>query len=559
MKTKLFLVSLITVLFFTACNKGGNTGLLVPADAGLVTHIDLNSLSSKLSWDEIKATAWFAEAQKEIKDSLFKQLLNNPNESGVNTKGSIVFFFKMNTDGGGYAVVETDVQDAKKLSDVITKAGEGKISVQKDGEYHFVDANGKAVVYFNDKKLIVVSGSSNFSGLANQGSNKEYPIDSLKNYAKKIFTLKGKDLLDSDERFSKLITDKSDMHYWANAGNMYHGMLSGMAAMMKLDVFLKGAVSTASINFDNGKITLNSIQHYGKEMTDFYKKYDGKTISNEALQKLPNGDALFAMAAGFNPEGIKEFTKLIGVDGLMNMGLGQVGISADDFVKANKGQLVMALTDLGFSNEKKSVDLGNGEKYEYIDNKPNPQFVLGMQVGDKAAFQKLIDAVTKYFTVVDDTSKNNGMPQLQVSDKWFALSNDKSTSETFVNGNSSNTQGYSNYLKGNNMGLYFNIQSIIESTTKSSKDTALTQAATISKNFWRVAGLSGNLKNGKWISKGEIILADANTNSLKQLNKYIDEMVQIGIQENKKRKANNDIEFTAPIIAEDTAVLAPVH
>ena len=546
MKAKILLLSLLTILLFTACNKGGNTGLLVPADAGMVTHIDLNSLSSKLSWDEIKATAWFAEAQKEIKDSLLKNLLNNPTESGVNTKGSIVFFFKMNTDGGGYAVVETDVQDAKKLADVITKAGKGKITVQKDGEYNFVDADGKAVVYFNDKKLIVVSGSANFSGLANQGIQKEYAIDSLKNYAKKILTLKGKDLLDNDERFTKLVTDKSDMHYWVNAGNMYNGVLSGMAAMMKLDVFLKGAVTSASINFDKGKITLNSTQHYGKEMTDFYKKHEGKSISNEALQKLPNGDALFAMAAGFNPEGIKEFAKLIGVDGLMNMGLRQIGITVDDFVNANKGQLVMALTDLGFSNEKKSVDLGNGEKYEYTNNRPNPQFVLGMQVGDKAAFQKLVDAIKKYFTIVDDTSKNNSMPQLQLSDNWFAISNDKPTSETFVNGNSTNTQTYSNYLKGNNMGLYFNIQKIIESTTTNSKDTATLQAASISKNFWRVAGVSANLKKGEWISKGEITLADANTNALKQLNKYIDEMAQIGIQENKRRKANTDVEFDMP-------------
>lgn len=497
MKTKLLLVAILATVFFTACNSGGKTGLLIPADAGMVMHIDLNALSSKLSWDEIKKTNWFAEAQKQSKDSLVNMLLNDPKESGINTSGALVFFAKTNTDGGGYAVVSADVQDAKKLTAVITKATDGKVTVEKDGDYQFINAQDKGVLYFNDKKLVAVYGNSNFTGIKNQGLSKEYPIDSLKQYAKTIFTLKGKALLDSDERFAKLINDKSDIHYWANAGNMYSGFLTGVAAMMKLDVMLKEAITSASINFENGKISLTSNQFYGKEMTDFYKKYEGKTISDETLKNLPSGDVLFALAAGFNPEGIKEFTKLIGVDGLLNIGLAKANFTIDDFVKANKGQLFMALTQLSFGNEKKSVDLGNGEKYEYIDNRPDPKFVVGAQVADKSAFEKMIGAITSNLLGVDaaDTSINKAI-QKSINDKWFAIGNDKSLTDAVVNGTNTSAPAYSNYLKGSNLGMYFNIEKIIDNTTKSSKDTAVSQAATISKNFWRLAHLSWKFK--KW-------------------------------------------------------------
>ena len=68
--------------------------MLVPKDAGLVIQVDISSLSSKLSWQEIKETAWFGEAQKQIKDSFALKLLNDPSNSGIDTEGSLVFFLK---------------------------------------------------------------------------------------------------------------------------------------------------------------------------------------------------------------------------------------------------------------------------------------------------------------------------------------------------------------------------------------------------------------------------------------------------------------------------------
>ncbi len=73
MKRKLFLPVLIITVLFASCKSGGDSGLLVPKDAAIVFHINNASLSSKLSWDEIKQTNWFNELSKQATDSLAPQ------------------------------------------------------------------------------------------------------------------------------------------------------------------------------------------------------------------------------------------------------------------------------------------------------------------------------------------------------------------------------------------------------------------------------------------------------------------------------------------------------
>ena len=95
-KRSLLILSVITILIASCGKQGGKSGLLVPKDAALVIHINSASLSSKLSWNEIKATAWFKKMheQSESGDSLAQQLLDDPSRSGIDTKKDFVMFMK---------------------------------------------------------------------------------------------------------------------------------------------------------------------------------------------------------------------------------------------------------------------------------------------------------------------------------------------------------------------------------------------------------------------------------------------------------------------------------
>lgn len=541
MKSKIvLLLSLCAVLVFTACNRGGKTGLLVPKDAGLVVHIDLSSLSSKLSWKEIQQTSWYAEAQKKADDSLAKKLLADPASSGIDTEGSLVMFMKR-TGNSGYVAVEGKLKDVEKFKKTILDGSQGKAAIEKDGDLSFakMEGNNDATLYFNDKLFVFVADASDTKKVGgNQsfpqlGESKKYTLDSLKYFAKSTFSLKGKDLLDSDKRFADLITDKADAHFWLNSGNLYGGMLAGPLAMMKLGDVLQDNISMGKANFENGKIVADGKTIYNEKLASLFTKYAGKEVSSDVLGKLPDQNVLAAFAMNYNPEGIKEFLKLLGVDGMANAAMAQFGYSVDEFIKANAGELAFALTDFSISKRPTSMTIGEGQVINYDEEKTEMKFVFGTSVKDKAAFQKLIDLIGQNvkdkMPVAADSAGNQLKNKLQ--DKWFAFGTSDAEVDAFLAGNKK--PAYTEVFKGHNGGGFVDLQKFIMQAAASNKDTASKKAFDISSAFWKNINAFWDVKGGTATSHFEINLQDASTNSLQQLNKYLDQMY-LAVPKNKE-------------------------
>ena len=120
----------------------------------------------------------------------------------------------------------------------------------------------------------------------------------------------------------------------------------GMLGMLKLDVFFKDNISTYTVNFDNGKIDIDQKGYAGKEFSDFLKKYSGGSINTDMIKNIPSQNVLGVVAMNYKPEAIKDLIKLIGMDGMLNSYSDKIGFNLDDFVKANKGELMLAFTDL---------------------------------------------------------------------------------------------------------------------------------------------------------------------------------------------------------------------
>ena len=88
-----FLAIAILAIVFASCS-GKKSNVPVPANAALVFHFDGASLNSKLSWDEIKNSEWFKKLKEQAdnSDETAKKLMENPEESGLNTKSDFYFF-----------------------------------------------------------------------------------------------------------------------------------------------------------------------------------------------------------------------------------------------------------------------------------------------------------------------------------------------------------------------------------------------------------------------------------------------------------------------------------
>jgi hypothetical protein len=186
-----------------------------------------------------------------------------------------------------------------------------------------------------------------------------------------------------------LIKETGDIHYWVNA-EQYGNSLGGLLSMVKLSVLFEGNAYGTTVNFENGKISLKSKAWYNKELTELMKKYGGEKISEATINRIPSKNVVAAFAFKYQPEGFRDLIKLLGVDGFVNSGFNSIGYSTDEFVKANKGDVLVSVTDFEVKSRPMVLDGATIEPKD-MPTVPDPtaKVLFATSVNDKPSFDKL--------------------------------------------------------------------------------------------------------------------------------------------------------------------------
>jgi hypothetical protein len=515
----LFVLAAFTLLF-ASCKSGGKTGLFIPKNAAIVIQVSPSSLSSKLSWDEIKKTQWFQDLSKENSDSFAAKILDNPEAAGMDMKKDFAFFMKKQ-GSGGYGVFEGSIKDAAAF-EALNKKISKKDKAEKDGEWNMIAMDNNSYVawnndrfaYINDMPDLNTTGSFGMGGGAME--RKQISGDSLKIFLKQTLTLSGGESLDDDDRFTSLLKISGDVHFWMNTGELMSGM-APMMSMMKVGSLFEGNISAATLNFDDGKISVKANQYYGKEMSKLMEKFDSKSISESVINRIPSQNVIGVLATNFNPETMKEFVKALGMDGLMNMFFAQQEFTMDDIFSATKGEFVMALTDLSVKNVIDTVP-NYGEESSvprtYKTTKPDMHFLFATSVNKKASFDKLLNVMNQKMPTLPFTYK--------LTNDWFVAGNHPESVDGFMAAGNTK-QPFASKISGHPFGMYVDIQKILKSnlTQDSTGNVFMNESA----NMWQDAiATGGEYKNGAMTSEFVVNLVDKTTNSLKQISRYAEKM-----------------------------------
>ncbi len=539
-----FLIIAVTVIA-VSCGKKNKEGRYAPEDAAIAVHINGASLNAKLPWDEVKSNELFKELSNDSNlTSFVKQALDNPDNSGIDTKTDMLFFLKKDTLGG-FASFAGTIKDAEKFRLFNLDIAKKGIESQQDGVNYITKYPVCAA--WNKEKFVYISNIDAFNKMdymrSMQDSSytfKEKSRDILKT-CKDVFDLKEENSLGKNEKFTELVKKPGDLHFWMNSEELNKGMLgnSGLKMMnIDLEKLYKGSITTATVNFENGKILVDSKSYASKEIMELWKKYGGK-VDETMLKKLPAKDVALVFAMNFKPEGLKELVKLLGVESYANMGLAFMGFSLDDFVKANKGDLLFAVSDFKHVNDTATAGMSESNMFS-LPVKPNVLFATS--VGDKDAFNKLIKAgerLGKNMPAGGEAGNiaynNNG--------SYFAIGNSKESVDKFVSGSNSNFDFISK-ITGQSFGGYINVQYFLKAFEKeAAKDSSGKAAYDASVAFWdNVYMKAGDYSDGGMTASYEINLLDKNTNSLKQLNKYIATLGLIAKREKEKEDKQMDVE-----------------
>ncbi len=551
-----------TVLTFSSCSKKPDAP--IPTSAGFVLHIDGKSISNKLPWSELKQSGWFSSISEEAgSDSLATVLLNDPEKSGINIE-SDGWVFIATRGKGAYSALSWKMSDAKKFESMIKAANPAATIQQKESTNYMIEEgtllawNDERLLFLNDASAMVqnLSGEldnggalADSSGNGTDGLDEPFRLttDSLLGISQELFNLKADDKLSGDDKFADLIGTKGDVHFWFNAGKLYGNSVAGsLLSLSKLSTLLEGNIGTATINFNDGAIEIDSKGYAGKELEALYKKYQASNFNEAGLKNIPAGDINMALGMNYPPEGLKAFLSLLGVDGLANTFLQEAGFSIDEFIKANSGDIFFALSDFQFKKVEKSFEGFDGEPMTYESSEPDGKLLFGAAVNERAAFQKMIDVIKKLLTEKSGMNEESlSKVPYQLKDKWFISGNDNNQIQQYAS--KQTEHAFIDRIKGHPIGLFININSFIKgSMTNIGDDKFGKDLAQLSLQFWKDLVLTGGeFKDGATVSHITLRLGDEKTNSLKALNKYFGEIAKFAKEDEKRREAEwgmDDIE-----------------
>lgn len=539
------LIGLFSILLIS-CSKKSKLGKLIPKEAAVVIDFNAKSLFSKLPWEEIKQTSWYNELMSDSSfPSTAKTFLGDPAKTGVDMNSDIILFV-VKPDNSGHMVVQGNLKDSKAFADFLkTMHPEGAIG--KDGDLDIFKSSHAVIGWNNDRFVAVTNADHKMPGgdmindstinmmdsAIHSAPSPKLSPDNLLLICKNLFSLKEDNSLYENERFAELEKEEGDVRFWININELTKGSMGnmpGMMGMIKLDKFLVDNISAATINFENGKVTGTLKQYFGKELSDILKKGDGN-INTDMVKRISSQNLAGMYAVHFSPANMLEIIKLTGLDGFINIAMAQGGITLDDVVKAIKGEMVFAVSDVTVKDDTANIKDAKDSARIY-PQKPDATFLFAVAIGDKDAFNKLVnfgktmgkDAIDKnVFTKSDDT--------------YFVMSNSQDAVNKYFSGPQSDHAFLSN-IKDHPLGGFANLQMILKGLQPQfTKDSMGKVHYARNIAMWNNAYLTGGeWKNGGLVTKGELNLMDKTTNSLKQLNKYIDDNAKIIIEKKKKQR-----------------------
>jgi hypothetical protein len=89
MRLHLRVYSYLALLVIVLASCSDKSVVPVPADASFVLHIDGGAFHSKFGWDEFKKGSLYKLAMTKKLDSLQKEILENPEVSGIDIKSEL--------------------------------------------------------------------------------------------------------------------------------------------------------------------------------------------------------------------------------------------------------------------------------------------------------------------------------------------------------------------------------------------------------------------------------------------------------------------------------------
>lgn len=537
LRTYSLLILLVTVL--ASCSK--SVKVPVPSDAAFVVHINLNSFSSKVNWEEIKTLDLFkGDRRDRDEDSTARKIFDKPESSGIDLKSDAFYFIKKHSDGD-YQVFTCSIKDKDAFTNFIKETHKNDSIKKKEG-LNVIEDNDD-LISWNGSRMVMVANKQgirkpirNYTDLSSFLDQKKFPQDSLLKFAKAVYNMKESESINSDKRFAELLSQPGELHFWAHSEMMAEDFLAALPVNTVNELF-KGNIQTFTLSFDNGKITGDSKSYYNQKLASFYAKNPPKNINEDMLKKIPEGNISAVFAMNYPTPVLKDMLQLTGGDFWANQALSQMDINytVNDLLNALKGDLFISLSDAKMETEtvdlNKTLGWGDGERKK---EKFSGKVLLGISLNDPATFDTLL-------SIARSKMEENGQSfeliakefPHKVKDGWFLGGTDSASINNF--GKSTIDHPFIRRMAGHPIAGYIDIQKLAGGFKTASANPIQSTIVDETVATWQdIFFYGGEIKDSVSTGHFEINLINKNTNSLTQIFVYVDKITK-GINAQMRR------------------------
>lgn len=536
---RLLLLLVVASSAFTSCKKAATKQTrFIPKEASFVATINTKSLQNKL----VKSQATLENLWKSMQQGSDTSMQKTRKEweefknSGVDLDDNI--YISMVTKGGGNMApgsgssVQTAIgglKDAGKLEAYIKKKEPtAVVEKEKDYRYSFMDNNmiawGKDVVLF--MSYTPAGGPQmEFDSLTNSYNIKPGQTNSqaeLKAEMKSYFNLKQDETIGSITEFQDLAKEKADASFWVNSGSSVDNM---PIPFPKLKELTENSYTAGTLNFEEGKVVVNTRSYASKALADLLKKYSGPEANLDLVRTYPsNNISAFAVLA-FNPEFFNALVRYVEVGGMVDGYLSKMmgtNYTLQDALKAIKGDIAIVVSDLAAQS---STVAPMGARPSMA---PNAKVLVNLPIGDRAQMNRILDKLSEQQMLVKVNNEYTLNPMmramgvsLSVDDKNILIATDSLVLMQYKTG--SGKAGISgdalNDLKGKPAVGFIDLERILAAFP--ARDSSSAKIMTSARETFRYAKGYADQYNGKYTEGHfELRLKNDKDNSLNSLIKF---------------------------------------
>jgi hypothetical protein len=318
MKPKLtFLLALLAGCGSIAFSQTNPLANYLPPNTNMVISINPVRLVAKLSPEAFKQSVLYQELMKKP-ESPIHAIIADPASSGIDLATGLLVFTAASPEESGFKSrmnLIGRISNREAFEALITKMVPGeKVLTYGTDKLVFNDASGAFA--WNKNVFVLTSGSGNYSEYNDFPVNdtdvvdiekwmnqyKEKSIKAIRELCFDLLTPKPQNGFAGNERFSAFLQTPADIKTWTSGNSESMGkMFFPFGNLLSELQAYTASIKTSIINFEDGKIVVESRNYLQGEIAELYKKYTPGPVNLDLLKRLPKGKLLGMMHTSYNP------------------------------------------------------------------------------------------------------------------------------------------------------------------------------------------------------------------------------------------------------------------